>query len=343
MKNLATRTLTKIAKFKWWLILLLIIGGGVFLYMRQQKAKEPVLSFAKPIRQTITQTLDASGLVDAKEKALLRFVAGGKLTYLGAKEGDVIKKYQTIARIDARDLQKRLERSLNTYSQQRNSWDQTLDDTKDRAIATKENRTVNTNQLTLNNTVIDVELQDIAISNAAMTSPIAGILVSAPTAVSGVVIGATDTFGVVNPSTLVFQAEVDEADIAKVSVGQKAALYLDAYPDRKIETYVSYIGYRAINTSSGTAFLVELPITAENAIDTYRLGMNGDVKIELATKANVLTVPLSATKERSSKMYADVKSGDNQATEREIEAGLQTEDVVEVISGLSETDEVVQP
>lgn len=328
---------------KWWFVIIIIGIGGFLFWQNQQKANEPQLTFEKPQRQTITQTLDAAGIVDAKEKALMRFAAGGKLTYIGAKEGDYLKKYQTIARIDARDLQKRLERTLNVYEQQRNSWDQTLDDTKDRWIPKREDRQVNTNQQSLENTVIDVELQSIAISNTVMSSPIEGVLVSAPTTVAGVVLTATDTFGIANPNTLVFSAEVDEADIAKVQKDQKVWLTLDAYPDQTIETYVSFIGYRAINTSSGTAFVVEMPILAENALDRYRLGMNGDAKIELATKENVLTIPLSATKERNEKTYVDVKDAQGTVVEQEIEVGLQTEELVEVISGLDETSEVVIP
>jgi hypothetical protein len=63
----------------------------------------------------------------------------------------------------------------------------------------------------------------------------------------------------------------------------KVNLSLDAYPDQTLETYVSSIGYRAIDTSSGTAFIVEMPIPIENALDTYRLGMNGDSNIVLTT------------------------------------------------------------
>lgn len=328
---------------KWWFVIIaLVIGGGIF-WQNQQKAKVPQLTFTKPQRQTITQTLEASGMVDAKEKALLRFAAGGKVTYIGAKEGDYVKKYQTIARIDARDLQKRLERSLNVYEQQRNSWDQTLDDTKDRWIPKKEERQVDTNQQSLENTVIDVELQSIAISNTVMTSPIEGVLVSAPTTVAGVVLGATDTFGVANPNTLVFSAEVDEADIAQVKKGQKVKITLDAYPDQTLESNISFIGYRAINTSSGTAFVVEMPILAENALDRYRLGMNGDVQIELATKDNVLTIPLSATKERDGKTYVDVKDAQGKAVEREIKVGIQNEELVEVVDGIDESSEVLIP
>lgn len=332
-----------IANKKWWLVAIILVALGGFFYFKQQNAKKVVLKFGQPVRQDINQSIQASGVVDAKDKALLRFVAGGKLVYLGAKEGDTVKKWQTIATIDARDLQKRLEKSLNTYAQQRNSWDQTVDDTKDRTLPTKENRTVSTSQLTLNNVVADVELANIGISNASMTSPIAGVLVSAPTNLAGVTLSPTDTFAVVNPSSLIFRAEVDESDIAKVKVGQKVSLNLDAYQGKTIETYVSRIGYLSIGTSSGTAFVVEMPIPAENALDTYRLGMNGDSNILLISKPKVLTVPLSATKERDTKFYVEVKTGPNTAVEREIQVGIQTDAIVEVTNGLTETDQIVLP
>lgn len=345
---LLTPFLKFLAEKKWWLILLIIFGLVAFFWYHQAQAKKPKLTFGHPTRQDLTQTLEAAGVVNAKEKASLRFIAGGKVVFLGAKEGDAVKKWQTVATIDARDLQKRLEKNLNLYSQERNSWDQTKDDSKDKVLLTKDNRVINTEQLTLNNSVIDVELASIATSNTVMSTPIAGVLVSAPTNVSGVTLGPTDTFTVVNPTSLVFQAEVDEADIAQIQKGQKVSLKLDAYPDEPLETTVRTISYIAVQTSSGTAFVVEMPVstaaTASAAIlDKYRLGMNGDATVELATRQNVLTVPLSATRERDSKFYVDVKTGPETYQEREIKVGLQTDDEVEVTGGLSETDEILLP
>ncbi len=337
-----------LAAKKWWIILLIIFALVAILWHHQVQAKKPKLTFGHPTRENLTQTLEASGVINAKEKANLRFIAGGKIVHLGAKEGDTVKKWQSIATIDARDLQKRLQKNLNLYSQERNSWDQTLDDSKDKALLTKDNRLINNDQLTLNNSVIDVELASIATSNTVMSTPIAGVLVSAPTNVSGVTLGPTDTFTVVNPSSLVFQAEVDESDIAKIQKGQKVSLKLDAYPDQPLETTVKSISYVAVQTSSGTAFVVEMPVAeiasgSGNTLDKYRLGMNGDATVELATRTNVLSVPLSATRERENKFYVDVKTGPEKYQEREIQVGLQTDDNVEVTGGLSETDEILLP
>jgi RND family efflux transporter MFP subunit len=327
---------------RWW-----VIAGAVVLLIviRQATAsgQQEQLTFASPVRETLVKTLDVSGVVDAKEKAALRFLAGGKVVYLGAKEGDSIKKWQTIATIDAASLAKSQEKSLNLYSKERLDWEQQQDDIEDRTIDQAEQRTVAKDQLDLTNSVIDVQLAAIAVSNTIMSSPIAGVLVSSPTNVTGVVLGPTDTFTVVNPSTLVFRALVDEADIALVTANQTATIELDAYPDEYINSAVSYIAYQSNLTASGTVFAVEFPIQSVDGLAKYRLGMNGDVSITLDVKENVLTIPLIATRERDGKTFVDVKTGEKTFEEREIVTGLETDEKVEVVSGLSENDQVVLP
>jgi hypothetical protein len=82
-------------------------------------------------------------------------------------------------------------------------------------------------------------------------------------------------------------------------------------------------------------------------LEKYRLGMNGDAKIQLAKKSDILKIPLNTTIERDGKVFVKVKTGEKngrpQTAEKEIQVGIQTEEEVEVVSGLSEQDQVVLP
>ncbi len=336
----------KTIKQRWkllTLIILVLIGGGYFFYSKQQ-ALQPKLKFTKPQVQDIVKTLEISGVVDAKEKASLRFAAGGKVVYLGAKEGDQLKKGQTIATIDRRTLEKQLQQDLNDFQKQRLDWDQVNQDTSTNFEFTPtENRTLQKEQLDLSSQVLNVEIQDIAIKNTVLAAPFAGVLVSSPTAVTGVNLLATDVFEVVNPTTLIFRAAVDEADIPQVKVGQSVKITLDSYRDQPIDGTVSFISYKSQQSASGTVFVVEIPLAREDLLNRYRLGMNGDAEIILATKPAVMTIPLDATRERDGKVFVDVKTGENTAAERQIEVGLETDDLVEVTSGLSIDEEIVLP
>ena len=343
--KLKLKSLITTIKKRWKLSLgiVLIIALGIFFTVRSKASSVVELKFAHPITQNITKTLDVSGHIDAKEKVRLRFIAGGKLTYIGAKEGDLVKKWQTIATVDKATLEKQLGQDLNTYMQERWDWETLQDANKDKTLLTNEQRSEDKNQWDLENTVLNVEIRDIAIKNSALYSPIEGILTVAPTSVAGMQILASDYFEIVNPKTLTFRAAVDESDIALVQAGQKTKLILDALPDEELTTSVSYISYVSTETSGGTAFIVEFPLTETQVSQLLRIGMNGDAKILLEEKENVLTIPAVALIQRDDKMYVNVKTGENQSEEREVTVGLETDELAEILSGLSESDEIVVP
>jgi len=330
-------------KWKLSLGLLFLVLLVLFFYIKSQNANIVELNFEKPIKQPIAKTLEVSGHVDAKEKVRLRFPAGGKLTYIGAQEGDTVKKWQTVATIDKAALIKQLQQDLNNYSKERWDWEDSVDTNKDQILSAQEQRVIDKEQWDLNNTVLTVEIRDIALQNTSLYSPFEGILTTAPTSVAGMQVLATDYFEIVNPETLVFRAAVDESDISNIKLGQKATLKLDSYEDTKITTEVAYISFTSIESNSGTSFIVEFNLSQDDLDHILRIGMNGDINILLEEKLEVLTVPSISLIQRDDKSYVMVKSGKNESEEKEVEIGLETDEIVEIISGLSDSDEVVIP
>ncbi|MBP7768766.1 efflux RND transporter periplasmic adaptor subunit [Candidatus Woesebacteria bacterium] len=344
MKVLLQRTLTWLQKH-WKItvfILIVLLGLGYWFYSKQLK-NETKLTFVTPIRQDIAKTLSVSGVVDATQKARLRFAAGGKLTSLRVKKGDAVEQYQTLAVIDQAALRKQLQQDLNNYLKERNDWDQVLDNTKDRALPKNELRSKEKDQLDLNNQVLDVEIQSIAITNTVLSAPFPGILTVVPAVSAGIQLSATDYFELVNPKTLEFVAEVDEADISKVTIGQSSQVTLDAYPEQTLQTYVKDVAFASKQGENGTVFEVTFALDQSTLSQMLRLGMNGDVSIELDSRTGVLTIPITSTRVRDDKTYVDVRVTDTTYVEREITTGLDSEDRVEVLSGVTEQDEILSP
>lgn len=320
---------------------LVVVMLGLFYWNRQRQAKVP-LTFTTPERGELIKTLEVSGNVTAKEYAKMRFAAGGKLVFIGAKEGDVVKKNKTIATIDQATLRKTLEKSLNSYEQERLDWDQTLDNSKDRTLPKAEDRTKSKSQIDLENTILDVQTTTIAINNTVLSAPFDGVLISSPAQFPGVHVLATDTFEFINPNTLLFQALVDEIDVNSIKNNQNVKITLDAYPDDPIETSINFISFKSFQSETGTAFLIEMPIL-DSDINRFRIGLNGDAVIELERKENVVSIPLDAITERDDKSYVQVKVDEFTSQEREITVGMETDDRVEVVGGLSEDEEIVLP
>ncbi len=321
------------------LIVVSLIGLGVYFYTHKAK---PEYTEYQVKSDSIKDTLELSGKVTAEGMAVLRFPTGGLVTYLGAKEGDSVKKWQTLATIDNRQLQKTLEQKLNLYKSQLNTFDDTKDlyknDIESGEIDDTLRRILDRNQFSLENSVKDVEYLDLSIKLTRLSTPISGILVKSPIKTSGVNVLATDTWIVVDPTSLYFSADLDETELKRVSVGLPVEIKLDAYPDRTITSAVSSIAYTPKETTSGTVYEIKLGIPS-NELSDLRLGLNGSATVILKEKSGVLTLPSSAITFEGTKSNVYVKSGDDYVL-RELELGIENDGFVEIIKGLTQDEKV---
>src|SRR5258708_29217454 len=110
-------------------------------------------------------------------------------------------------------------------------------------------RVLQTNQFDLDKSIKSVELQDIAKQQAVLTAPMAGILTRADIQTAGVNAAITNQFVIVDPKSLVFAMDVDEADIGKITTGQPVDISLDTYPDTIIHGRVNSIDFVTHTTS----------------------------------------------------------------------------------------------
>ncbi len=333
----------KFLKRRWWLIaggIILLGAAAWFWYSRSQDKAE--VKTVQPQMSDVRQTLSFSGRVDAKERVSMYFAGGGKLTYLGAKEGDLVKKWQTLASIDSRSVQKTLERTLNLYDTERLGFENDLDDRKDRVLDQEEQRVAQQKQNSLDRSIIDVELHSLAIEDTRLSTPIAGVLVAAPVRVIGGQVGPTDRFDVVNPETLYFRLYVDEVDVDQIFVGQESTVRLDARSGEALSGVVEKIAYQSIDSALGTVFPVDIRFLDSVSIENQRVGMNGDAELLLEQAENVMTVPLAAVYTTDGKQFVRVLK-DGKQEERQVEVGLEDDTVSEIKSGLSLEDHVVLP
>jgi HlyD family secretion protein len=201
-------------------------------------------------------------------------------------------------------------------------------------------RVIQNNQYDLDKAVVSVELQDVAKQQSVLTSPINGILVRADAATVGTTVGATTVFSVIDPTSLVFGMDVDEADIGKVAVGQPVKVNLDAFPDKTSQYPVDRIDFVShTTTNGGNAFTVEVKLPA-SSVSQYRIGMNGNADIITAERDNVPTIPIASVVD-GKYVYLKKPTG---FEKRAVTIGLQNDVDAEVTNGLREGDLIaVQP
>ncbi|MCJ7804397.1 efflux RND transporter periplasmic adaptor subunit [Patescibacteria group bacterium] len=297
---------------------------------------------AKVQKEDLTDIVSASGTIQAENQVDLKFQTSGLLTWVGVKEGDQVKKWQAIASLDKRELEKNLLKTLRDYSSERNDFEEESQVTyKDELLTNTVRRILEKNQWDLDKAVVDVEIKDLAIKLASLVSPIEGIVTHIDTPVAGVnITPATAVFTIANPAKMKLVANVDESDIGKVKVGQKVILTLDTYPDQEIEGEVGKIAFASIATKGGgTAYPIEIYLP-ENKELQFKVGMNGDLEIIIARVEDVLNVPSEAITEKDGKKFIRVIEG-RQIKEVEVETGLTTDIKTQITKGLTEGETII--
>jgi HlyD family secretion protein len=163
------------------------------------------------------------------------------------------------------------------------------------------------------------------------------------------------------------QVKVDENDIMSIALGQPAEIEVDALPGQTLHGTVSEIGSSAIASGSGTTdqkteFEIKVAIT--NPPPTLRPGMTASANIITKTNATALSVPLQSVAARSvdqlamkgekrkeaEKRYKADHDGfvevvfcveKGKAVAKQVKTGIQGDDLIEILDGLKEGDEIV--
>lgn len=342
-KNTLKGRLLRIVKNKWIIASIVVLAiGGIFYQQRIQTVSGVSEDETYSVTiDTLREELNVSGFVDASEKIDLHFQTAGRLTWVGVREGDEVKKYQGIASLDQRQLQKNIEKYLNNYDKQRRNYEQTTEDNDDGLNDTSSEmreaarRVLENAQYDLNNSVLDVELQTIAKEYSYLYSPIDGIVtrVDAPTA--GVNVMPTTVFQVVNKDSIYFSLNVDQTEVVQLQEGMTGAVLIDAFPDREFTGVITAIGFTPKEGEAGTVYEVKIALNS-SSLEGLRLGMTGDVSFILSEYPQVLSIPIAYLLPESDNAVVVLVNGKRE--KRFIELGREVGDKVEVLSGLQEGD-----
>jgi RND family efflux transporter MFP subunit len=136
------------------------------------------------------------------------------------------------------------------------------------------------------------------------------------------------------------QTYVNEIDIRKIAVGQQVELSLDSDPSKKYTgriTHVANVGEQRPNTD---AKVFEVKVVLTQSDTTLRPGMTTSNRIETASIANVLFIPIEAVSTDSGMTVVYKRTGSG-VTKQEIETGTASDDEIVVLRGLEEGERVL--
>ena len=332
--------MVKFLKKRWYILLIAIVVIGIVIFKQTDSHnKETVLKSYRVKRENIEETLALSGEINAKEKAVLRFQTSGRLTWVGVKEGDYVKKYQGIASLDQRQTRKTLEKYLYDYSKERNDFEESKQVTyPGGAVSDTIKRILEKNQYDLNKAVLDVELQNITLEYSYLYTPIEGVVTKLGSPFAGVnITPAQAEVEIVNPKTIYFSATADQNDVVKIKSGMKGKIIFDSYPDEEIEGIINYIAFAPKTGETSTSYEVEVSFPNSEKEAKYRMKMTGDIEFVTKMRKNILAIPDKYIKTEKGKKYVyKLVNGNKQKTV--VTLGEEIDSSFEIKSGLQEGD-----
>lgn len=176
----------------------------------------------------------------------------------------------------------------------------------------------------------------------------------------------TELMRISDMNAMEVQVDVNESDVLKVALKDKAEIEVDAYVGRKFEGRVTKIANSASNAGLGTSltsdqvtnFIVTISIDPGsykdliNKVNKYpfRPGMSASVDIFTEMAEEVLTVPIQAVTTRQDEDDKDdealremvfIYSDADTVRIVEVSSGIQDDDYIHILSGLNENDKIV--
>lgn len=349
---------TKLKKrLKWIVLLIVIIAAGAFgynYYQQQQMANKPIIETVPAKHMSMKSVVSATGTIKPLESVEVSSKITARVKQVLVKENDHVTAGQTVALLDGKDYETQREQAEFTLNNAKVKYERTSYLYNIGAKSKEELDDAQYNYDTAESKLAEAESN---LSETVIVSPMDGVVIGEP-----VTDGTMAVQGNSNPTVIMriadlsqkqITAKVDETDIGNVRVGQKATFTVDAYNGKTFTATVSKISQTDLDNSWNTSSTSGSSSSSSAAVIYYSVTLDVDdpegllmpsmtarVEIETANKDNALAVPLSALKTDSNGSYVVIVKKDGTTENRYVETGIYSDDNVEIVSGLSEGEQV---
>ncbi len=195
-----------------------------------------------------------------------------------------------------------------------------------------------TAQLEVKQLIAKVDEYRAQMSSASIVSPIDGVIISQNIGLGQMVGKGTNITRVSNFTSMNLMLRVDEMDVPKVQQGQMAQVTIwGPSGQQQIQAEVSQMGAVGDPRDGLSSFNITLAVMNPGFL---RPGMGAEAQIFVSRRENVLLCPIEALYKEEDKWFADVKEDDGRVAV-EVEVGVMNDMYAEVLSGLTEGQEVV--
>ncbi len=182
------------------------------------------------------------------------------------------------------------------------------------------------------------------LDKALLRAPINGTVTREDAKVGEMAVANTTIISIITASKLEVEANIPEADIAKVKIGNLAAITLDAYGnDVVFDAKVISVDPAETMVEGVATYKTKFQFIKNDG--RPKSGMTANIDITTDEHENVIIIPQRAVTAKANGKFVLIDAGNPQKPEeREVKTGLRSQDGnVEITDGLKEGEKVIIP
>ncbi len=190
-------------------------------------------------------------------------------------------------------------------------------------------------QSSVNQAQVNLQNAKEQLANATVKAPISGIVANVTGATGQMATSQSAVVTIVNTDQLLVKAYLSEKEVKTVKAGDQVDVLIPAL-NKTMKAEIRSVS--PVMDSEAKAYPIE--VTIANASNEFQADMVAEIKLPSADQGKALIIPKSAILEEEGKKYV-FEVENNVAKKVEVSTGTESSDSAEIISGLTEKDQVV--
>ncbi|OBZ11827.1 hypothetical protein A8L34_15990 [Bacillus sp. FJAT-27264] len=285
-----------------------VVTAGLLVYAylpdKSSALAEVPLNTAAVTKGDIVVSVTGAGSVTAPRTGKVKTKDSGKVLKVLVKEGDIVKKGQTLITFEGADLSDSLRQEKNNLANLQLDLEDKQDQYHKLADSGASEDQVKSSKRSLDKAKTDIENQQYKVASveesmvppAPLTATIDGTVTAVNISDGEKAMDGSELIDITDYANLSAVVQVDELDVPSVELGMPATIKLDALPDKKYQGKVTAIANEGTSSNGVSLFDVTVDLTDSKGA---RAGMSAEVSITTAEKKDVLTVPIEAVRDRN--------------------------------------------
>lgn len=300
-----------------------------------RKAPAPIVQVEQARHESVLYLLKFTGDVLPIQQANIFSKVSGNLERIYSDMGQFVRANQMLALIDTTELYQQYQQDAATYQNAKLNYERTKELSEQNLVAKQD---LDNAESTMKVERAKAEASKTHLDYAHITAPFSGYVTKRfldPGA--NVTPNNATLFTLMDIDRMKIIVNAQERDIPFVTIGKKAVVTVDAFPNRQFTGEITRLS-EAVDLSTRT---MAVEIGVPNNDHLLKPGMFASVTVIVNEHKDAITVPTQALLKDDRGNFVYILGADNSAHRKDIKQGIEQGSRTEILSGLGESDRII--